>query len=441
MSGQCLGLQRSPRTRGGPVRCFGDSHYFFRLRELSSALPGFFMEQRRRSIDIVLWTAIVLYTGVIYATLPLVARWRKTLVESYGPGVFDNIYWVFVALALGFLVYLFLRLRGTRLVRALVVLGVVGTMYAYYLTGMRYSVERIHFLEYGLLGALLLVAMRRYVDNFVASLCALCIGYLAGLGDEAIQWGLPSRVGEIRDSVINFISAALGIALVWFVFVAFRSHGPIRCRHLRTLILLVGVSTLATVLFLWNVHGFGHVYESCEAGRIYTSFSSAGLRKINEGEATSRCDMAVYRNEARRHLFQREFYRTNDFLARDGSYYRQYWKSFYENRILERYYSRYVQEHAAEASGEILMSMDAEVGRAAGDMPVQWPDSVENWVAGWVGSPRFYTSRVKQTIITGFRPRDMVFYAVLIAGLLAYAWIRTGQNREEEERTRAGSMG
>lgn len=79
--------------------------------------------------------------------------------------------------------------------------------------------ERIHILEYGLLGWLatgdafsegVYSDKKKNVKNFV-----LCIGFVffVGVIDEVYQWILPSRVGDIRDVLFNAAGGLWGVIL------------------------------------------------------------------------------------------------------------------------------------------------------------------------------------------------------------------------------------
>lgn len=64
--------------------------------------------------------------------------------------------------------------------------------------------ERIHFLVFGVYGALSLLLF--------GPRAALLMCLLGAAGDEVLQYFLPDRVGDWRDVVMNFV-AALGAAL------------------------------------------------------------------------------------------------------------------------------------------------------------------------------------------------------------------------------------
>lgn len=378
--------------------------------------------------DYVLWAAIAAYTGVIYATLSIVSKIRKALTERFGYGVFDVVYWAFGLLGCALLARLFREYRGARLARRLLALVIISGIYAYYLSGLKYSIERIHFLEYGLLGVLVFVALARRFPRVVSVLLSVNLVYWIGLGDEAIQWALPNRVGEIRDSITNLFSGALGVSVAWFFVRTLDTKHPLwLCA--RAAILFCAVTTVLTAVFICSVHGFGFLYETPDVGKVYSSLSADEFRRINSS-TSARADVdsrsiATYENEARRHLLQREFYFSNDFMASDGSRYRDYTRCYAENRALEAYYGSFLTAHAGRTSGPLLQSIDREVAHQVTANPVVWPDSVRAWVAGLSAHGKnVFASRVKQTIITSFGPRDLLFYVSLILLLLGYAWHR-----------------
>lgn len=76
--------------------------------------------------------------------------------------------------------------------------------------------ERVHLLEYGLLGWLvtrdILFSVKR--GNILKSIVLplLFVSFI-GILDELFQWWLPTRVGDIRDVVFNTLGGTWGIAL------------------------------------------------------------------------------------------------------------------------------------------------------------------------------------------------------------------------------------
>jgi len=78
-----------------------------------------------------------------------------------------------------------------------------------------YFVEKIHVLEYGLLGWLATKDLRRFskINILQAALFSLLFALFIGSLDEGFQRLLPYRVGEMRDVLTNIISGSFGIVL------------------------------------------------------------------------------------------------------------------------------------------------------------------------------------------------------------------------------------
>lgn len=387
------------------------------------------MKKHFDKTDYILWIIIAIYTGIIYATLSLVSKARKVLVEKYGPGVFDYIYWIFAVIGIIFVVYCFRKFRGKILLGKLVILAIFCALYAYYLSGMKYPVEKIHFLEYGLLGVLVFLAIVRHMTHWVSVIISLNIVFWLGIGDEAIQWALPSRVGEIRDSIINLFSGALGIGLLWFLRERSTKKSSINSLHLKCMLSSFGITTILTALFIFRVHGFGTVIETKDPGKVYSSFSASELTKINnQKNVVSLKDRKTYNDEALRHLFQREYFFTNEYVTSTGVTYRLYGQSFFENRILEVYYSRFLNEHAKKTSGPLLRHIDREVADKVLENPVVWPDSLRQSLEHTMeNSNVVLKTRVKSTQIISFEKKDLLFYCALIFLILGYLWFLIGK--------------
>ena len=76
--------------------------------------------------------------------------------------------------------------------------------------------ERVHFIQYGLLG--LLVSMAYKISSFKMLLVSGLLIVSVGLVDEIIQWYLPNRYGDIRDVVMNSLGGVSGLWLGQFLY-------------------------------------------------------------------------------------------------------------------------------------------------------------------------------------------------------------------------------
>ncbi|MBF0352774.1 MAG: VanZ family protein [SAR324 cluster bacterium] len=159
-----------------------------------------------------IWIVLILYVLSIYLTLPVmrsILNWIRQLI-SHGQ--------------LGFIINLLLGLAGGGLIliagrkNIRVVLWMIPPIL---LTGVWISQldipeERVHFLQYGLVGILTWKTQRGKTWQNVV--WALVIATGIGALDELIQWFLPNRVGDWRDVWINTAAGGLGIWSGYFLF-------------------------------------------------------------------------------------------------------------------------------------------------------------------------------------------------------------------------------
>ena len=76
--------------------------------------------------------------------------------------------------------------------------------------------ERVHFIQYGLLG--LLVSRAYKISSFIMFLASCLFLMTVGLVDELIQWYLPNRYGDIRDVMMNSLGGLSGLWLGQFLY-------------------------------------------------------------------------------------------------------------------------------------------------------------------------------------------------------------------------------
>ena len=165
--------------------------------------------------------AIVVSASVVLSA-PFVGQIRAALRAAF-PGRFVAIVGGAVAVTIGLAVVAALaRIRlpraqsrgDRRVVRygAIAAAVVVGTAYiSRFSTGNPEvdAVERVHFVEYGLVTLLFYRAWRTRGD--VSSLLLpVLAGLIVGTVEEWLQWFLPVRVGEARDVFLNLAAIACG---------------------------------------------------------------------------------------------------------------------------------------------------------------------------------------------------------------------------------------
>lgn len=74
--------------------------------------------------------------------------------------------------------------------------------------------EKIHVVEYGLLGWLIGWSLFEPAFSINRIGFAILLGWTIGLCDEIIQYFLPNRVYDIRDVTLNGLSTTLGLFFI-----------------------------------------------------------------------------------------------------------------------------------------------------------------------------------------------------------------------------------
>jgi hypothetical protein len=157
------------------------------------------------------------------------------------------------------------------------------------------AVERFHFFEYGLLTWLFYRAVGGATDprtgaraGATPDVSLLVIPALAGLivgtADEALQWYVPSRVGEWRDVFLNLVAIGTGLLvsaalrppgrLVWRVTAAAR----------RRICLVAAAAAVVLAAFIHAAH-LGHRIEDPAIGVFQSRYTASELRAASETRA------------------------------------------------------------------------------------------------------------------------------------------------------------
>lgn len=145
-----------------------------------------------------------------------VRAWLRSVLSLH----FDPVVNAALALAvLGVLAATLARIREHRVARyalLLAALAIAVADAAANATGTAESnaVERFHFIEYGLIAWLFYRAVEpRHptAADLSTILLPLLAGLLVGTADEALQWYVPGRVGEVRDILIDGVAVTAGL--------------------------------------------------------------------------------------------------------------------------------------------------------------------------------------------------------------------------------------
>ncbi len=206
------------------------------------------------------WAVLLSYSLLILATLSLVRTARDWLGTRLGERGFDAAVWGLLVLAALAVCRWAARQHTLRSWRRVVVLAVACGLYVWVLARLDVTVERIHYLEYGLVAVLAVRAFEHRGADWSAYVLGCLYVMALGLVDESIQWVLPTRVGEFRDVTINLSAGLLGLIPV--VAARERPFPPTTRVGVARMLRWGGGVVIATALFLTFVHGFGYAHRS-----------------------------------------------------------------------------------------------------------------------------------------------------------------------------------
>ena len=170
----------------------------------------------KKQLRIRWWGGIAAYLAVVYATLGVAPRiWNALDALFGGLGIIFAVYLPAVLAGIALLAYMFFKKEERRADSYFILLVFVAVFFELTLLAVRPE-EKIHLLEYGVLGVLLYNALKIDMDRLDPMLyiagATFCFG--AGLIDEVIQLYLPNRVFDWKDVVINFISGVMGLLII-----------------------------------------------------------------------------------------------------------------------------------------------------------------------------------------------------------------------------------
>ncbi len=283
------------------------------------------------------------------------------------------------------------RIRERRL-RRYGALAVALALAAAYVAVLRpIYTEQFHLTEYGVVTFLFYRVWRGRGDatTFVLPVVA---ALLAGMADEWFQWFIPSRVGELRDVLLN------GVGIVAGLLFAAALHPPASVRVFaddrsrRLLGAGMAVLIVGAAIFLQSVH-LGYDIEVAGIGRFPSRYSAPALMDLSADRsrrwatappaarpAISREDH--YQSEAMFHVQRR-----NE-AAGDGEL-RAAWQ---ENLILERFYSpvllfvpgvRWPPEQRAGVEATLAQTPGAAPAVAGGYVSDASPFPIYTWDRRW----------------------------------------------------------
>ena len=156
-----------------------------------------------------IWIIIAIYIFLIYSTLSITRPILNFLYASLGQkslSIIVNIIFVVITV---FIIY-FLRKKNEFKISFLFLLIILFLIILFLISRIERPEERIHFLEYGILGVLIFKATGKGTKQ---NIFAIILLFIIAVIDELIQYMLPNRIGDIRDIVINLTGGISGLCL------------------------------------------------------------------------------------------------------------------------------------------------------------------------------------------------------------------------------------
>ena len=161
-----------------------------------------------------LWVLIVVYVLFIYVSLPFFPAFISTLRGFISKELLNLLS---LAMSISFFLLLSVWIYKKKYKAKQFLLIISPLLILTYLSlSLDVWVERIHFIEYAVLGLLISRAVNVRTLHGIISTCCLII--LIGVVDEIIQWFLPNRVGDMRDVFMNAAAGRSGLGLGRFLF-------------------------------------------------------------------------------------------------------------------------------------------------------------------------------------------------------------------------------
>ena len=161
-----------------------------------------------------LWVLIVVYVLFIYVSLPFFPAFISTL-RGFISKELLNLLSLVLSLSFFLMLSVWMYKKKYKLNQFILIISPL-LLLTYLSLSLDVWVERIHFVEYAVLG--LLISRAVNVRTLHGIIYTGCLVTLIGAVDEIIQWFLPNRVGDMRDVFMNAVGGLSGLWLGRFLF-------------------------------------------------------------------------------------------------------------------------------------------------------------------------------------------------------------------------------
>ena len=161
-----------------------------------------------------LWVLISIYILFIFVSLPFFPAFINVLSSFISKEILDLISLV-LSVSFFLMLSIWIYNKKYKVNQFLLIISPL-LLLTYFSLSLDVWVERIHFIEYAVLGLLISRAVNvRTLQGIIATCCLIT---LIGVVDEIIQWFLPNRVGDMRDVTMNSFGGLSGLWLGQFLY-------------------------------------------------------------------------------------------------------------------------------------------------------------------------------------------------------------------------------
>jgi len=210
----------------------------------------------RRGIEIdvtrtAAWILAAVFALAIFLFVPTARAIQFFVSKRWGRTMFGTAVVFAVVAALALALYYLIFDRKIRKASNYIWLAAVAGLYLFFTYQLRANPEEsIHFIEYGLLGVSLYIALSFSTRDRTIYFAAFFIGCLVGFFDEFLQWLMPQRYIDIRDVGINALASGLIQVGIWKGISPVLIGERIRARTLRRACVLAAACVVCLGLML-----------------------------------------------------------------------------------------------------------------------------------------------------------------------------------------------
>ena len=409
-----------------------------------------------REREFVSWTYALLWSGLIFVTVPFVRVGVGYVRGQWGIEVFT--YAVAAVVISAAAAALFLTRRKWSLASCGWVVGLAGLV-IYLTLGLAEStpVEAVHYVQYGVLSLLLYRAFVHRIRDYSIYAAVMVAGTLVGMIDETIQWLTPGRVFAVSDIGLNFTAVALvqvalaagirprlvrgwpdGASLARLCYLSVVAVGYLGLCHLNTPDRIAWYTADSPLLGFIDPNRsimveYGYMHGDPDGVHFRSRLTAEELRRQakERAEEASRIldrdrDRRPYReflvvyspltdpflHEARVHLFRRDVHLERARTSEGEQQQKDFATAYWENRILQDYF------------GPLLSASS-----------YAWPEALEAEVRDKADTARAYDSWVSRHLIVAFGPNQLSLLFLMAVAALVVMGVYFGR------RSRAGEAG